>query len=313
MRSTSEGRLERLHGHMARNRWVASRAELLALGYPAPTIDSWLESKRLVPLFHGVYGFGRDIETAGSAWRAALLAAGSGSVLAGRTACEIWGLVGRDEGIPARIQVASERRKAIRYAGRSSALARTRVRVVRRKLEIDEVRRLDGLAVMSAPLGVIDYSAEADPVSVKFSFLEACRLGHFGQADVSRCFERIEGRRGATKVRPLLHLWVPELGQTRSVLEGLFLLAWVAQDRRMPRVNQKICGFEVDCFWPERRLIVELDGRRFHADPLVRSRDSLKEGVLRREGFRVARFTYRQVRETPDLVVQEVGRLLDLA
>jgi hypothetical protein len=283
------------------------------MGCTARSIDSWLESARLIPLFRGVYAYGRDIETAEAAWRAALLATGPDSVLAGRSACELWGLVRRREGVPARIHVASTTRKAALHAGRSAALARTRVRVVRRRLGSLDVCRRDELAAMTAPMAIIDYAAEADPVSVKFAFLEACRLRRFGKADLDRCFRGIEGRRGASKVRPLLQLWVPELSRTRSVLEGLFLLAWVAADTRMPRINRRVCGFEVDCFWPEQGLVVELDGRDYHADPLARMRDAAKERVLRREGLQVARFGYEQVRSQPDRVVQEVASLLDRA
>jgi hypothetical protein len=311
MAASTGSRLDQVRFHAERNRWVLSRAELRALGCPNRSIDGWLESKRLVPLFRGVYAFGRDIETAEAAWRAALLAAGPGAVLAGRTACEVWGLVRKSGGIPARIQVAAEITEPALYAGRSAALARTRVRVVRRKLERTDVRRREGLAVLSPPLAVLDYAAGADPVSVKFAFLEACRLGQFGRPDVDRCFKRIHGRRGASKVRPLLELWVPELSRIRSALEGLFLLAWMAADERTPRINQKVIGLEVDCFWPEQRLVVELDGGSFHSDSLARERDARKERALTREGLRVVRFGYQEVRHRPEWVVREVVRLLD--
>jgi hypothetical protein len=311
MKGASAESLDRLRAHMARNDWVASRAELLALGHSAPLIDGWLRSGRLVPLLHGVYGYGRDIETPRSAWRAALLASGPGSALAGRSACEAWGLVRTSQRIPPQIRIASAERRASRLSGRSAALCRTRIRVVRRGLEPDDLRKLQGLVVMSPPMAVVDLASHADSTSVRFAFLEACRLGHFGRDDVEACFRRIEGRRGAAKVRPLLRLWVPELGRTRSVLEGLFLLAWLARDPRVPRINTCVCGYEVDCLWPDRRLIVELDGRGYHDDPLARARDSERDRVLRAEGFHVARFSYRRVRDTPDEVVAEVARLLN--
>jgi hypothetical protein len=178
--------------------------------------------------------------------------------------------------------------------------------------EADMCRR-ERLAVMSAPLAVMDYARDADQVAVRFAFLEACRLGLFGRSDLEPCFERIEGMRGASRVRPLLRLWVPELGQVRSVLEGLFLLAWIKSDNRMPLVNRRVCGFEVDCFWPEQHLVVELDGASYHSDPLARKRDAEKESALVRGGLRVARFSYREVRDQTEMVVRSVGRLLDRA
>lgn len=49
------------------------------------------------------------------------------------------------------------------------------------------------------------------------------------------------------KLNPLLASWVPELDQIRSVLEGLFLLAWLKTGRPMPLVNVRVASFgEVD-------------------------------------------------------------------
>jgi len=163
------------------------------------------------------------------------------------------------------------------------------------------------------PRSLIDFAAEADATAVRFAFLEACRLRLFARRDVEYCFRRIEGRRGATRLRPLLALWIPELLRIRSVLEGLFLLAWVALDPRVPLVNVKVCGYEVDCYWPEQGLVVELDGGAFHSDPLARARDAAKDRVLRDAGLRVRRFDYDTVRDAPEPVVHEVKRVLDSA
>jgi len=289
---------------------VASRAQLGRLGFSSVAIESWLASGRLVPLFHHVYGFSRDIESTSSAWQAALLVGGPASVLSGRSACELWGLVRADGTIPRQIEVASTTRTASSFTGRSPALSRTRVRVVRRALDEGECRRQSGLATTSAARALVDYSVEADPMRLKFAFLEACRLGHVRGQDINYCFRRIEGRRGASKLRPLLTLWLPELGRTRSVLEGMFLLAWVTTGLPVPLVNSKLFGFEVDCHWPDRHLVVELDGTSFHNDPLANARDRERDRILRREGYRVLRFDYPEVKDRPEVVVADVAKAL---
>lgn len=43
--------------------WVLGRQELLDLGMPVPTLESWLASGRLVALLKSTYGYGRDIES----------------------------------------------------------------------------------------------------------------------------------------------------------------------------------------------------------------------------------------------------------
>lgn len=302
--------LDRLKTYMAANHWVASRSDLIALGLTESGIDTWLESERLVSLFHGVYGFGRDIETTESAWRAALLVAGPRPALTGRTSCEGWGMVRTERTIPLRIQVASAGREAARFTGRSPALSRTRVEVVHRAFEDGKIVDRNGLTMTSPARTLIDFAVDATPVALKFAFLEACRLGFFQRANVDYCFRRMYGRRGAKKLRPLLALWVPELSRIRSVLEGMFLLAWAAGGRPMPQVNVRVCGYEVDCHWPRERLIVEFDGGAFHGDPLARRRDAVRDRVLRDAGYRVARFDYRAVKNSPEMVVAQVSKLL---
>lgn len=313
MPSRESSWVRRTAGFAAHHHWVISRAELVGLGMPLSTIDSWLESGRLVPLLHAVYGYGRDIESSESAWRAALLAAGPGAALAGRTACEFWGMVQKRKGIPARIRIASGRNSAGTLKGRSRSLARTRVELIHRQLDPAETCQRNGFTVTTPARAQIDFAAEASPAAVRFAFLEACRLGHLGRTEIEYCFRRIAGRRGATSLRPHLALWVPELQRINSVLEGLFLLAWIPHDHRRPLVNEKVLGYEVDCYWPSHRLVFELDGRAYHANPAARARDAVKDRRLRAGGLTVIRFGYEAVNEDPGTVLRTGSRLLDAA
>ncbi len=159
----------------------------------------------------------------------------------------------------------------------------------------------------------MDFAASASTREVRFAFLEACRLGLFDRRDVEYCFRRISGRRGAAKLKPLLPSWVPELKRTRSVLEGLFLLAWAERGLKMPRVNEKVFGREVDGFWPDEKLVLELDGGAFHSDPISRQRDLEKTRYLIGKGLRVVRVTYREFEADPDRVVDHVASQLELS
>lgn len=292
---------------MARRWFVASRQELLAQRFSDVRIRSWKASGRLIRLFHGVYSYGRDIESRESAWRAALLAAGPGSALTGRSALEALGAVRLRPRIPVAIEVATESDRAGERRGLSPALRHTRVRVVRRGFEAGDVERRDGLELTRAPLALIDFAVTAPERDLRFAFLELCRLRLFGERDVSYCFRRASGRRGARKLRPLLGLWVPELNRVRSVLEGSFLLAWSGRSLPMPAVNEKIFGYEVDCLWREHGVVLELDGDAFHTDPIARQRDLAKTRQLEGKGLRVIRVTWRQFMADPDGTVDGVA------
>ncbi|MBN8867562.1 MAG: DUF559 domain-containing protein [Solirubrobacterales bacterium] len=181
-----------------------------------------------------------------------------------------------------------------------------------RQFEPGEVRVKDGLRLTRVALALIDLAVEASERELRFAFLEACRLGLFGHRDVAYCYRRVLGRRGAKKLRPLLSLWVPELKRIRSVLEGLFLLAWVERGFDRPKVNEKVHGYEVDAYWPDHGFVLELDGAGFHSDPMARSADLAKQRHLESKGLRVRRLGYQQVAPDPAAAVDRIARELGL-
>lgn len=77
-----------------------------------------------------------------------------------------------------------------------------------------------------------------------------------------------------------------------------------------PRTNQRVCGYEVDCLWPESKLIVELDGRRYHDDGVAFEADRIKGNVLTGAGYTLLRFTYRMVSARRDEVAESLRAYL---
>ena len=61
---------------------------------------------------------------------------------------------------------------------------------------------------------------------------------------------------------------------------------------------------EVDFVWPDKRLVVETDGHAVHGTRFAFERDRRRDQRLLLEGWRVARFTWRQLADRP----AEVGR-----
>lgn len=133
-------------------------------------------------------------------------------------------------------------------------------------------------------------------------------------------------RRGATTLRSVLEDWQaapanPGLAQhdhdklkLRSDLEARLLTLIRAAKLPTPLCNQ-VLGvdderFEVDFLWPENQLVVETDGRGFHANPFAFERDRFRDRALHVAGYRVVRFTYAQIEKEPDAVVTAIRRLL---
>lgn len=102
----------------------------------------------------------------------------------------------------------------------------------------------------------------------------------------------------------------------RSELEARLFALITASDLPTPTCNQRIHGsddevIEVDFLWPEKRFVVETDGERFHDNPLAFERDRKRDRVLQLRGYRVVRFTHRQIEKEPDGVIGAIRCLLD--
>jgi very-short-patch-repair endonuclease len=69
-------------------------------------------------------------------------------------------------------------------------------------------------------------------------------------------------------------------------------------------------GWLVDATWPDRGVVVEVDGWQGHRAPAQLERDHQRDLELRAAGYIVLRYTRRQLIETPDAVAQDIRRYL---
>jgi very-short-patch-repair endonuclease len=80
-----------------------------------------------------------------------------------------------------------------------------------------------------------------------------------------------------------------------------------------PAVNAIVEGEEVDFLWRAQRLIVETDGHQAHRTRTAFERDRAKDARLTMLGYRVVRFTYRQLVHEPQTVARTLRALLAAA
>jgi very-short-patch-repair endonuclease len=78
----------------------------------------------------------------------------------------------------------------------------------------------------------------------------------------------------------------------------------------MPDVNVRIGPIEVDFLWRQERLVVEVDGFRFHASRAAFERDRLRDAELQAGGLRVMRVTWRQLTREPEATLARIARAL---
>jgi very-short-patch-repair endonuclease len=77
--------------------------------------------------------------------------------------------------------------------------------------------------------------------------------------------------------------------------------------------DQLVASFKADFFWPAQRLIVEVDGYRFHSSRWAFERDHKRDQVHKNAGYEVIRFTWRQLNEEPLRVVAAIAMALGRA
>jgi very-short-patch-repair endonuclease len=68
----------------------------------------------------------------------------------------------------------------------------------------------------------------------------------------------------------------------------------------------------VDALYRDAGLVIEVDGHGSHATRRERQADAEREAALASLGYCVIRFTYEDVTERPDYVVQTIRMLLEL-
>ncbi|HEX2467802.1 MAG TPA: DUF559 domain-containing protein [Solirubrobacterales bacterium] len=101
-----------------------------------------------------------------------------------------------------------------------------------------------------------------------------------------------------------------ESDHTRSELERGFLNLCRRHRLPSPEVNASLGGYVVDFLWREPRLIVVVDGWDSHHTRSAFEADRARDAHLATLGFRVLRFTWRQLTEQPREVAATVRVLL---
>ena len=131
---------------------------------------------------------------------------------------------------------------------------------------------------------------------------------------VTDLLERYPGRHGSVVLRAILAEEEQVRGITREELEERFTAVLAATDLPRPRRNVDLAVgrrfFEVDCLWPEQRLVVELDGRATHGTERAFEGDREKDRLLLVDGWQVIRITWRQLRDDAPAVIADLHRLL---
>lgn len=76
--------------------------------------------------------------------------------------------------------------------------------------------------------------------------------------------------------------------------------------------QKQIGQFRADFYLPSHYMIIEVDGGPWHNTPEAQQRDSLRDQQLANWGYRIVRFTDKQIREAPEGVITTLRGILTL-
>jgi very-short-patch-repair endonuclease len=200
------------------------------------------------------------------------------------------------------------RRVHVTVIGRGGRRERPGLVIHRCRLTDDEIVRRDGLVLTSPERTLLDLAGTLSVTALEQCLVRAVALRRFDRRALDGLIERSPHRAGVPSLRQLLTEWDGRSAPARSALEEQFLDLCRRAGLPHPEVNTRIEGFEVDFAWPAQRLIVEVDGYAFHGGPAAFERDRARDAALLLAGWRVLRFTWRQVTREPERVAAVVRR-----
>ena len=264
---------------------------------------------RLQRLFHRVYAVGHRRISDRAHLLAALISLGPTAFLSHRTAAAVWGL-----------RAVNLHAIELTVPGCGGRL-RPGLTLHRCEGEPhgEDVRRHVELRVSSVPRMLIELAPRETPRELERLVTLAVRKrllrpdASDGRETIAAALARHSGRHGMPRLRAVLAAYL-RTEDHKSQLELAFdrLLA-EHPDLPAPQRNIHIGIWEIDRFWPEHNLAVELDGRPYHIAVADMERDRRKDTALQRLGLTPLRFTDFRVEHDSREVLGDVEHFLTLS
>jgi hypothetical protein len=308
----------RLLDHAERNHGIFTRRIAREAGVPDARIDQRIRTGRwelVQPRTVRVVGapptFHSDV-------LAAVLAAADGGRGGRRRAVASHGTAARLLGLGHRMADLERDPVEITVAGRGGMPQLWWDTVVHRtgSLPSQDVTEVDGVPCTSGPRLVVDLAPAGEIVDA-LALADDVIGARLGTAmTVHACASRLAtGRRHVWAVRDAtgpggadrFRSWLERTMSAELAVRGLTGGEWNAPIGTVTGVVA-----EADILFRTAKVIVELDGLRFHSTPAQLARDRVRDRTLALMGYVVLRFSYREVVQEPDAVVAEIRHALAL-
>ncbi|HYI98126.1 MAG TPA: DUF559 domain-containing protein [Thermoleophilaceae bacterium] len=162
---------------------------------------------------------------------------------------------------------------------------------------------------------LLDLAAVVDRRALERALGRAEELRSFDLRAIRAVLDRHPGRRGAGVLNSVLATYSTSV--TRSDAEERFLALVKTNGLPRPSVNTWIPleegnGYSADFLWREAHLIVEIDGRAYHAKREAFTDDRQRDRRLALAGFETRRYAASELIDEPARVITELRAFLRL-
>ena len=274
---------------------VAAR-QLLACGIGRGAIAHRVREHRLHFRHQGVYAVGHTAPPPLAREFAAFLACGDDSVISHASAGAIWGFL---PPVLGDVHVTTVGRQIRAQSG---------IRVHTTKLlHPKDVLRRHNLPLTKPARTLLDLASQLALRDLERAIDEAMVKDLVDRAALGAVLARYPHLRGAARLGAIIQDDAP-LSESEAERRFRDLVAKVRVIQ--PRGKVRILGYTVDFVWLDRRLIIEIDGYKYHRSRRKFESDRERDARLHAAGFTVVRFTWRQLRDEPAVVLFRLGQLL---
>jgi hypothetical protein len=260
----------------ARQHGNITREQLLAIGLGPQAIKYRVAHGELHPVFKGVYAVGRPAKLPLERAAAAVLACGPRAVLSHGSALALWGLA-KHWTFPLHVTIrAGDRRPKGLVVHRRPTLAR------------NDTRAEQGIWATTPARTILDCAPALSDKRLTRLVNEARKRGHVTPESLDDIAQRYPRHPGASRLQSLN---LAPGGPTRSGFEDDFVLFCRHHRLPTPVMDTHVCGFEVDAYFPEHKVIVELDSWKYHHTRDAFQRDRERDRVTTAAGNITVRLT----------------------
>jgi G:T-mismatch repair DNA endonuclease (very short patch repair protein) len=182
---------------------------------------------------------------------------------------------------------------------------------------LDEYRDttvVDGIPVTTATRTIVDLSRVATVEEMELALDNARHRGLTDATRVRQELDRLQRRNGTKRIEAVLELKIADIAPPESPLESRTAIVLREGGLPTPTAQFEVHDSEgfvgrVDFAWPDRRLVLEVDGFAIHGNRAAWERDQRRQNRLVAAGWRVLRISHERLAD-PEVVVAELRRSL---